>query len=242
MSPLASPAGPAPEFPELTRWARSPGRRTHAGERAPSRRRTFAKVPCGNTSCAGLSGARDVDRLFWPVRSPFAVHSRGSHCMDPELVTAYRRYFPLLVRKCARMLRDPQEAQDVAQESFVRLCEAQVLHADPRVVTAWLYRTSTRLAIDRIRSRSRVAAAQLEDLALATEASSPEARAHAHTIFQRVMRSLPREELEAALLSRLDGLTQPEIAEVMGIHERSVRRLLSQLEARIERLRSRSEV
>jgi RNA polymerase sigma-70 factor (ECF subfamily) len=160
--------------------------------------------------------------------------------MHSELATAYRRYFPLLVRKCARMLRDPQEAQDVAQESFVRLCEANVRDADPRVVTAWLYRTSTRLAIDRIRTRARVSL-ELEELRMAVQASSPEARAHAQAAFQRLLRSLPRAELEAALLSRVDGLTQPEIAEVMGIHERSVRRLLSQLDARIERLRSRSE-
>jgi RNA polymerase sigma-70 factor (ECF subfamily) len=161
--------------------------------------------------------------------------------MHPELVSAYQRYFPLLVRKCARMLRDPQEAQDVAQESFVRLCEAGALGGDPRVVTAWLYRTSTRLVIDRIRSQARVAALELEELGISTEDSSPEARAHAQAACQRLLRSLPRAELEAALLSRLDGLTQPEIAEVMGIHERSVRRLLAQLEARIERLRSRSE-
>lgn len=160
--------------------------------------------------------------------------------MDSDLTAAYRRYFPLLVRKCARMLRDSQEAQDVAQESFARLCEAEVLDADPRVVTAWLYRTSTRLAIDRIRGRTRLSVG-LDELQLSVPTSSPEARAHAQVAFQRLVRTWPRAELEAVLLSRVDGLTQPEIAEVMGIHERSVRRLLSQLEARVERLRTRSK-
>lgn len=162
--------------------------------------------------------------------------------MHPEVTSAYRRYFPLLVQKCARMLRDPQEAQDVAQESFARLCEADILQADPRAVTAWLYRTSTRLAIDRLRSRARFIATELEDLGIPVAQPSPEARAHAQTALRRLLRSMPPKELEAALLSRVDGLTQPEIAEVMGIHERSVRRLLSQLDARIERLRGRSDV
>ena len=37
-------------------------------------------------------------------------------------------------------------------------------------------------------------------------------------------------ELEAAILNRVDRMTQPEVAEVMGISERSVRRLLDRFD------------
>jgi RNA polymerase sigma-70 factor, ECF subfamily len=160
--------------------------------------------------------------------------------MPPELADAYRRYFPALVRKCSRMLRDEHEAQDVAQESFLRLCQSELALADVRAVTAWLYRTSTRLALDRLRARAQ---RSTEPMAWeqADGASPPDEQLYLRGLWAELLRRVPADELEAALLFRADGLPQAEIAEVLGVHERSVRRLLVQFEARVERLRSRSE-
>ena len=159
--------------------------------------------------------------------------------MQPELISAYLRYFPLLVRKCARMLGDPHEAQDVAQETFLRLHGSELSLSDARAVTAWLYRTSTRLAIDRLRVCARQAENRgaLEDL---PSGVSPELQAHFSGLWTELLQRLPADELEAALLSHVDGLKQAEIAEVLGVHERSVRRLLVKFEKRAERLRRRS--
>jgi RNA polymerase sigma-70 factor (ECF subfamily) len=160
--------------------------------------------------------------------------------MPPELDDAYRRYFPALVRKCSRMLRDEHEAQDVAQESFLRLCQSDLVLSDVRVVTAWLYRTSTRLALDRLRARGQRGAEPMvwEETG---SASAPDEQLHLRGLWAELLRRVPADELEAALLFRADGLRQAEIAEVLGVHERSVRRLLAQFEARVERLRARSE-
>jgi RNA polymerase sigma-70 factor (ECF subfamily) len=162
--------------------------------------------------------------------------------MTPDLVAAYRRYFPLLVRKVARMLGEVPEAQDVAQETFLRLhtASAELSLVDVRAVTAWLYRTSTRLAIDRLRARARLTA---EDDAspLRAQGASPELSAHLAGMWTTLIQRAPEDELEAALLTHVDGLTQPEIAEVLGVHERSVRRLLVKFEERTARLRARSE-
>ena len=63
----------------------------------------------------------------------------------------YRRVFPLVLAKCRRMLRGDTEATDVAQEVFARLWQQRELVQDPTALTAWLYRASTRLVIDRAR-------------------------------------------------------------------------------------------
>lgn len=160
--------------------------------------------------------------------------------MPPELADAYRRYFPALVRKCSRMLRDEHEAQDVAQESFLRLCQSELGLGDVRTVTAWLYRTSTRLALDRLRARN-LRQRELMVWEDAASVSAPDEQLHLRDLWAELLRRVPADELEAAVLARADGLPQAEIAEVLGIHERSVRRLLTQFEARVERLRQRSE-
>jgi DNA-directed RNA polymerase specialized sigma24 family protein len=70
---------------------------------------------------------------------------------------------------------------------------------------------------------------------------APDEQLHLRGVWAELLRKVPADELEAAVLWHADGLRQAEIAEVLGMHERSVRRLLVQLEARVERLRSRRE-
>ena len=160
--------------------------------------------------------------------------------MQLELAQAYRLYFPLLVRKCARVLGNNHEAQDVAQDAFLRLSAAQDLDlGDGRALTAWLDRTSTRLAIDRLRVRSRYADG--EGLEEEGNGVSPEHQVHVSRLLAALVRRVPEDELEVALLTHIDGLKQQEIAEVLGVHERSVRRLLSKFEERAARWRARSE-
>ena len=70
---------------------------------------------------------------------------------------------------------------------------------------------------------------------------SPEHSAHVAQLWAAIVRRVPQEELEVALLTHVDGLKQTEIAEVLGMHERSVRRLLSKFDERALRMRERSE-
>jgi RNA polymerase sigma-70 factor, ECF subfamily len=149
------------------------------------------------------------------------------------LETAFRRHYPALREKCRRMLRDSQEADDVAQETFVRLWNSEMVGHDPRQVTAWIYKTSTRIAIDRLR-----ASANRGRLAPEPEDLAPDlaARLEARVGLARLVDELPEQELELLLLHRWDGLTHPEIAEVTGRSARTVRRLLKRCEERLERL------
>src|SRR5437660_1683534 len=84
------------------------------------------------------------------------------------------------------------------------------------------------LAIDRLRERQRkrgpeAGGAALEGLPVAaTEDTLLAARRQLQTL----ARSVPPDELEIAVLSRLDRLTHAEIGEVLGISDRTVRRRL----------------
>ncbi len=151
-----------------------------------------------------------------------------------EIEHTYRQYFQILRAKCARMLRDPAEAQDVAQETFARLWIHRADIEDTGAITAWLYRTSTRLAVDSYRrNRSRE---PLDDQR--EQSGRPAAgadRLHAVRVLERIAGRVPERELEIAILSRLDELTQEEIAEVTGMSSRTVRRLLRKFDRRIAR-------
>jgi RNA polymerase sigma-70 factor, ECF subfamily len=118
----------------------------------------------------------------------------------------------------------------VAQETFVRLWRDTTLGVDPHRVSAWIYRTSTHLAIDHLRGQRH---RRGESAGETVDHASPEALVVARRALGQLVLSLEPEELEVAVLSRLDGLGQREIAEVLNRSERTVRRVLSRLEARL---------
>lgn len=159
-----------------------------------------------------------------------------------DVEAAYRQYFPLIRSKCNRMLRDGAEAQDLAQEVFTRFWRERASIADPSAATAWLYRTATNLAVDRLRSRRTIPMADDALASLAGGGGNPEGESHARRTLDDLFAALPADALQAALLARVDGLTQPEIAEVMGTSERTVRRLLVKFEEHLARFhRKRGE-
>lgn len=157
---------------------------------------------------------------------------------EAGIEAVYRRYFPAIREKCRRMLGGSQEAEDLAQETFARLWAARLIDRPTAQVVAWIYRTSTRLAVDRLRARR--SAAPLE---AAPEAPGPslESQISTRQVLAMIARRVPRAELELAVLSRLDGLDQRECAELTGVSERTVRRLMARFETRLARLEKEME-
>lgn len=155
---------------------------------------------------------------------------------DPEIERFFRENFAVIRAKCARML-DGEEASDVAQEAFVRLCESGVVHEQAAARAAWIYRTCTRLAIDRLRRRGRgVETAAGPGSEAAGGAAPADEVLAARQLLAAVAGLVPADELELAVLCRVDGLTQVEAAEVTRRSERSVRRLLARLDGRLATL------
>ena len=152
--------------------------------------------------------------------------------MDP-LELEYRKYFPMLSAKCRRMLEDHDEATDIAQETFIRYWQNQKrITSDERVITAWLYRTATRLSLDRFRRRT-VRERLLPPDEIPVEPD--DVLAHRQQLRQ-LAGALSEDELELAILSRIDRLTQIELAEALDCSERTVRRALTRLETRLGEL------
>jgi RNA polymerase sigma-70 factor (ECF subfamily) len=154
---------------------------------------------------------------------------------EQSLDEVYRRFFPLIRERCRRALGDVEEANDVAQETFIRFWQSA--HADkaPRDAAAWIHRTSVHLAIDRLRRRA-VRAVEPDATPPAVAADPSEALQN-RALLAVLARRVPPDMLEAGVLQRVDGLSQLETARLMGCSERTVRRLLEGLDERLSRLR-----
>lgn len=147
--------------------------------------------------------------------------------MSLDVQQAWQRYFSPVREKCRRVLGDTDEANDVAQETFIRFWKFGAAD-EPRTALAWLYRTATRLSVDRLRQR----AMHARPVPGGTASSDLEAAAASRQRLERLASTAEPDELQAAVLARLDGMTHPEVAVVMSISERTVRRLLTRFDER----------
>src|SRR5258705_2951438 len=122
---------------------------------------------------------------------------------DASFEGCYRRVFPLVLAKCRRMLKGDSDAHDVAQEVFVRLWRHRELVQDPTALTAWLYRTSTHLVIDRARQRafSQENLIHLHAILHSDVGRDSEARLASREQLRSVLTSFSEEELEGANLN-----------------------------------------
>jgi RNA polymerase sigma-70 factor (ECF subfamily) len=88
-----------------------------------------------------------------PQISDFVRSARqGDSAAFEELV---KHYYPRIYDYVARMVRDPVEAEDVAQEAFVRAYQALPHFRGDASFQTWLYRIASNLAIDASRHHKR---------------------------------------------------------------------------------------
>lgn len=144
-----------------------------------------------------------------------------------------------LVRLAARMLGNVSDAEDVVQEAYVKAYRALMTgEFDGRAnVSTWLYRIVTNQSIDAMRSRKRRPAST----DLADESTSDLASAETKLALAELsdwLGDLPADQRAALVLKAVEGLTSPEIAEILQCSEGAVEQRLVRGRAA---LRKRSE-
>jgi RNA polymerase sigma factor (sigma-70 family) len=121
---------------------------------------------------------------------------------DAAFDDCYRSVRPLVMAKCRRMVRGDADAADLTQEVFARLWKHRDLLQDRRGLTAWIYRTATRLVIDRARRQAagRQGLLQLRLLGPDEADGGPDDRLSSRRQLRGVIAGVPSRELEAAIL------------------------------------------
>ena len=140
-----------------------------------------------------------------------------------------KRYASRLHHFALRLTRNTAEAEDIVQETFMRLW----VHAgefDPKArATTWLHRIAHNLAVDRLRARGRLA--ELDEDAEPVSGSSSQAvlldAKRGAEGLHRALDAMSERQSTAIVLVHLHGLSGKEAADVMGIGEAALESLLS---------------
>ena len=154
--------------------------------------------------------------------------NRGDDRAFARLVDLYKDRIYSYV---ARMLHDPTEAEDVAQEAFIRAFENMAGFREASSFQTWLYRIASNLAIDASRARKRRGVADLSldkpmatddgevERELPTEGRGPEDVAESAELQEMVAAGIAQlsPKLRAVMtLYDLAGLSYSEIAKILG--------------------------
>ena len=173
--------------------------------------------------------------------------SEASHVAVFDVAALVAAYSPLLYRIAFSVVRSRADAEDIVQETFVRVIEDPARFARVREPRPWLVRIAWNLSLDRVR---RITPVSLDE-ELAAALTSPQqpvdaALAEARRLAQALaaVDRLPKREREVLLLAAIEELTTAEIAAVLKKSESSVRSLLfrarAHLQQRLEKSSPRS--
>jgi RNA polymerase sigma-70 factor (ECF subfamily) len=159
-----------------------------------------------------------------------AVHDEArQHAKDEALAALVERYASTLYRVAFSVLRNPTDAEDAVQETFLRVLRHRDGLDEVRDHRVWLIRIVWNIVLDRKRrAKTRPETDDVEELARVLPANglSAEERAAAaqhHAQVLSCVERLPAKEREVLMLSAFEELSSVEIASVLGITESSVR-------------------
>jgi|SRR5262245_42259690 len=223
-----------------------PARARQDASQNPSRRRGFNqwRAPRGRTDVSiGHTSAqmalRDPDiRLMLRVRDDDSV-------AFAELVDHYQHR---LVGVMHHLLGNAEEAEDLAQEVFLRVYRTRKKYRPKAKFSTWLFTIANNLALNALRNRQRRPVVPLEvhesgplgprpQEQLAENREQPPSHHLAHAeLAERIRQALDtlnERQKMAVVLNKFEDMNYAEIAEVMGLSTKAVKSLLSRARCRL---------
>ncbi len=153
-----------------------------------------------------------------------ARYARGD-LAAARILTA--RLGPRILGFSARMLSDAAEAEDVTQETMLRLWRIAPDWQDGQAqVSTWAFRVAANLCTDRLRKRRAVALDMVDEPPDdAPGAVATMIAADREAALQAALTALPDRQRQAVVLRHIEGLSNPEIAQIMDLGVEAVESL-----------------
>ncbi len=138
-------------------------------------------------------------------------------------------------RVAYRFTGDAAEAEDLAQDAFLKILDAASRYKPTATFRTYFYRVLTRLCIDHRRKKRPVLADPSPNMPDNTPSPSVQADwAERDALIQAALNSLPADYRMAVVLRYFEGLSGVEMAEAMGRSVKAVERLLARAKSALE--------
>jgi RNA polymerase sigma-70 factor (ECF subfamily) len=156
--------------------------------------------------------------------------ARSRNHDETAMSSLIARHRNRLVRTAANLLRDRYEAEDVAQEAFLKAFREIHRLREDKAFSGFLYRICVRLCMDRLRLK-RAEPAEIEEVQ-PHEGLSVETR----VVIEKILSQLPYDLRVTLVLREMEQLSYDEVAECMHVPIGTVRSRLHSARERFRKL------
>lgn len=160
-------------------------------------------------------------------------HQTDALCREPERLV--RDYADLVLRVCYTYLRTTADAEDVCQDTLLKLVCRKEPFNGPDHERAWVIRVASNACKNLLRSRSahpEVELASVEEPEAAPESDEDALRLQDERVLNAVM-ALPVLQREAVYLHYYEGYGTRSVASILETTDDAVRQRLSRARARL---------
>jgi RNA polymerase sigma-70 factor, ECF subfamily len=135
--------------------------------------------------------------------------------MNATLEHIWHEFADRLRKFIRSRVSDPDTAEDILQDVFVKIQTRLDQLNDPATLQSWIYLIARNAIIDHYRTRKPTVEVP-ESLAVEPDTGNGEAE-ELKAAFRRMIFSLPEPYRDALVLTEFDGLTQQQLADRLGI-------------------------
>lgn len=184
------------------------------------------------------------DRLLFDVTVTITTESTRTHDdpLEERAIAAAKsgdvgpydylvaKYMKRVVSIAWNIVRNHHDAEDLAQEAFVKAYQNIGRFRSGEPFGPWIYRIVTNLGLDALKHRNRYRQEELSDAEPATRRDDADLPARTNEIASRIdaaLDELPEHQRVVARLNLVEGFDHAEVATMMGLAEGTVRSHLS---------------
>ena len=147
---------------------------------------------------------------------------------DDAFERLYRKHGRRIYALCLRMVSDPDRAEELMQDAFVRAWNTIGSFQHRSAFGTWLHRLSVNVVLSDMRTQKRRASrellpGELDEFERETKGAMPETRMD----LERAIAALPSGAREVLVLHDIEGYRYREIADLIGVAEGTVKSQLS---------------
>lgn len=154
---------------------------------------------------------------------------------DVDIDSWYRRYGEAVYRRCLRLSRNEHKAWDITQEVFLRAYRYRKSFRGQSKPLSWLFTIADRCFFDTLREPVPVDLVQVKAFVRESEQSVDVVFAR-HELVAKLLSHVADDVREIVVYRFFDELEVEQIAERMGVNERTVRRKLQRFFAAARKL------
>jgi len=157
--------------------------------------------------------------------------------LDIDVEAIYRKYGPMVLRRCNYLLKNEQKALDAMQDTFVKVLRYQN-KLNSKALSSLLYRIATNTCLNIIRSETRRPNILQDDILYHIASSDdPEQRFFHRDLINAIFQSEKASTKVMAVLHYVDGLTLEQVSKEVKLSVSGVRKRLKLLKSKLKEKR-----